>query len=73
MPGPRTPRQQSESCRAAIYARVSDKSQAEDDKTSIAEQLGGSTLPLQYTSSMMSLDDSEGWPGLKGSADAAAQ
>ena len=26
--------------RAAIYARVSDKSQAEDDKTSIAEQLG---------------------------------
>ncbi|MYA20305.1 MAG: recombinase family protein, partial [Chloroflexi bacterium] len=26
--------------RAAIYARVSDKSQAEDDKTSISEQLG---------------------------------
>ncbi len=26
--------------RAAIYARVSDKSQAEDDKTSIGEQLG---------------------------------
>ena len=40
MPGTRTPRQQSEGRRAAIYARVSDKSQAEDDKTSIAEQLG---------------------------------
>ncbi len=26
--------------RAAIYARVSDKSQAEDDKTSISEQTG---------------------------------
>ncbi len=30
---------QPETRRAAIYARVSDKSQAEDDKTSIAEQL----------------------------------
>ena len=29
-----------ESKRAAIYARVSDKSQAEDDKTSISEQIG---------------------------------
>ena len=38
MPGTRTPRQQSEGRRAAIYARVSDKSQAEDDKTSISEQ-----------------------------------
>ena len=26
--------------RAAIYARVSDKSQAEDDKTSLSEQIG---------------------------------
>ena len=39
MPGTRTPRQ-SENRRAAIYARVSDKSQAEDDKTSLAEQIG---------------------------------
>ena len=39
MPGTRTPRQ-SENRRAAIYARVSDKSQAEDDKTSLAEQTG---------------------------------
>ena len=31
---------QPENRRAAIYARVSDKSQAEDDKTSIGEQLG---------------------------------
>ena len=29
-----------ETIRAAIYARVSDKSQAEEDKTSIAEQIG---------------------------------
>ena len=36
---PRTkPQQKPETRRAAIYARVSDKSQAEDDKTSIAEQ-----------------------------------
>ena len=39
MPGTRKPRQ-SENRRAAIYARVSDKSQAEDDKTSLAEQTG---------------------------------
>ena len=39
MPGTRTPRP-SENRRAAIYARVSDKSQAEDDKTSLAEQIG---------------------------------
>ena len=30
--------QQANGLRAAIYARVSDKSQAEEDKTSIAEQ-----------------------------------
>ncbi len=40
MPGTRTPRQEPEGRRAAIYARVSDKSQAEDDKTSLAEQIG---------------------------------
>ena len=40
MPGTRPPRQQTETHRAAIYARVSDKSQAEDDKTSLAEQVG---------------------------------
>ena len=39
MPGTRTPLQRPKGRRAAIYARVSDKSQAEDDKTSIAEQL----------------------------------
>ena len=39
MPGTRTSRQQPEGRRAAIYARVSDKSQAEDDKTSLGEQL----------------------------------
>ena len=33
-----TPQQQTNGQRAAIYARVSDKSQAEDDKTSISEQ-----------------------------------
>ena len=38
-PGTKTTRQP-ETRRAAIYARVSDKSQAEDDKTSISEQLG---------------------------------
>ena len=38
---PRTkPQSQPGNRRAAIYARVSDKSQAEDDKTSISEQLG---------------------------------
>ena len=37
---PRTkPQRQPESRRPAIYARVSDKSQADDDKTSISEQL----------------------------------
>ena len=37
---PRTkPQQNPKTRRAAIYARVSDKSQSEDDKTSIAEQL----------------------------------
>ena len=39
MSGTRPPRQQAETHRTAIYARVSDKSQAEDDKTSLAEQL----------------------------------
>ncbi len=39
MPGTRTPRP-SESRRAAFYARVSDRSQAEEDKTSLAEQIG---------------------------------
>ena len=39
MPETRTPRRQAGGRRAAIYARVSDKSQAEDDKTSIAEQI----------------------------------
>ena len=38
MPRTTPPRRQTETHRAAIYARVSDKSQAEDDKTSIAEQ-----------------------------------
>ena len=32
--------EQTRQARAAIYARVSDKSQAEEDKTSIAEQIG---------------------------------
>ena len=36
----RTIRRKTEANRAAIYARVSDKSQAEEDKTSIAEQIG---------------------------------
>ena len=36
----RTTRRKTEASRAAIYARVSDKSQAEEDKTSIAEQTG---------------------------------
>ena len=49
--------QQTEGNRAAIYARVSDKSQAEDDKTSIAEQIAdmeaycekhGLTITAQY-------------------------
>ena len=35
---PRTDRN-TEPKRAAIYARVSDKSQAEEDKTSISEQI----------------------------------
>ena len=38
MPGTRAYRQQSNGQRAAIYARVSDKSQAEEDKTSLSEQ-----------------------------------
>ena len=38
MPGTKTHRPQPAGSRAAIYARVSDKSQAEDDKTSIGEQ-----------------------------------
>ena len=38
MPGTKAYRQQSNGQRAAIYARVSDKSQAEDDKTSLSEQ-----------------------------------
>ena len=36
----RTTKTKTEANRAAIYARVSDKSQAEEDKTSIAEQTG---------------------------------
>ena len=36
----RTTRRSTEANRAAIYARVSDKSQAEEDKTSIGEQIG---------------------------------
>ena len=36
----RTTRRMTEANRAAIYARVSDKSQAEEDKTSISEQIG---------------------------------
>ena len=39
MPRSTPPQRPSESRRAAIYARVSDRSQAEDDKTSSAEQL----------------------------------
>ena len=35
----RNPRGKIEADRAAIYARVSDKSQAEEDKTSISEQI----------------------------------
>ena len=38
MPGTKVQRQKSGGNRAAIYARVSDKSQAEEDKTSITEQ-----------------------------------
>ena len=38
MPGTNTERQEMNGQRAAIYARVSDKSQAEDDKTSLTEQ-----------------------------------
>ena len=40
MPRTNTNDSQAGSRRAAIYARVSDKSQAEDDKTSLAEQVG---------------------------------
>ena len=36
----RTTNRKTEMSRAAIYARVSDKSQAEEDKTSISEQIG---------------------------------
>ena len=36
----RTTDRKTEMNRAAIYARVSDKSQAEEDKTSISEQIG---------------------------------
>ena len=35
----RNPKGETGANRAAIYARVSDKSQAEEDKTSIAEQI----------------------------------
>ncbi len=38
MPGTKVKKQKSEGNRAAIYARVSDKSQDAEDKTSIAEQ-----------------------------------
>ena len=38
MPGTKVPRQKSGGNRAAIYARVSDKSQDAEDKTSISEQ-----------------------------------
>ncbi|MDE2683216.1 MAG: recombinase family protein [Chloroflexota bacterium] len=40
MPGTKVKKQKSEGNRAAIYARVSDKSQDGEDKTSIAEQTG---------------------------------
>ena len=39
MPRATSSRQHTEGRQAAIYARVSDKSQAEDDKTSIGEQI----------------------------------
>ena len=39
MPRTTSSRQHTEGRQAAIYARVSDKSQAEDDKTSIGEQI----------------------------------
>ncbi len=57
MPGTKAYRQQSNGQRAAIYARVSDKSQAEDDKTSLSEQTTemeaycerkGLTITLRY-------------------------
>ena len=38
MPGTKVQRQKSSGNQAAIYARVSDMSQAEEDKTSITEQ-----------------------------------
>ena len=40
MAGTKTQQQKANGKRAAIYARVSDKSQAEDDKTSLSEQIG---------------------------------
>ena len=40
MAGTKTLQQKANGKRAAIYARVSDKSQAEDDKTSLSEQIG---------------------------------
>ena len=40
MPGTKVQRQKSGGNRAAIYARVSDKSQDGEDKTSISEQTG---------------------------------
>ena len=38
MPGTKVQNQRSEGNRTAVYARVSDKSQDGEDKTSIAEQ-----------------------------------
>ena len=35
-----------ETNRAAIYARVSDKSQAEEDKTSLSEQIPTTWKPI---------------------------
>ena len=40
MAGTKTQQQKANGKRAAIYARVSDKSQAEDDKTSLSKQIG---------------------------------
>ncbi len=56
MPG-RTTRGKAEANRAAIYARVSDKSQDEEDRTSVSEQIGemeayceskGLTITVRY-------------------------
>ncbi len=64
MPGTRPPRQQAGTHRAAIYARVSDKSQAEDDKTSLAEQVGDMEAYCEergYTVSARYQEVGRGW------------